>query len=226
MRWFAPWLAAACAGKGTVVAGDGGDPADTDTDTDTDADTDADTDTDVPPDDTDPPLTVACLSDFAPCGGDVVGDWTVESFCVDGVDLEAPWVVPGTDCAGTEITIYPDYTGDLSFSADGTYTFRVETSALYDYAIPASCTYGYSCADFDAYSPDWTCTGDGSGGCVCSGVATDLAGVDEDAGTWVAAGNQLTFTGEEGPTDVDYCADRGVLRLYDAAAATGIGLVR
>lgn len=223
-------LATGC-GAGEVAIKDADPPADTDVDT---TSTPTPTSTTSTPSSTPPPSTTApavssdCLEPFVACGGDPVGTWDLASYCVDGATLAGTTVYPDYGCPGATLTTTVLLEGALDLAGDGTFAFETRVSGAFEYLLPAACIGGNPCADItDAVGAD-TCTSDGAGGCTCVGDIADYASDDLVTGTWTSSGVSLVLTddvyGEA--SDVEFCAESGVLRLNDAAEGADIGFTR
>jgi hypothetical protein len=141
-----------------------------------------------------------------PCGGDVVGSWTVSSSClkVSGqVDLSPT----GLACKTGEVTRLLKVSGTWTAAANGSYTDRTITSGDVRMVLPSSCLAisgaFVSCETMGIVLQSMgydtmTCTPATNGGCTCTGTVYQAGGVGipspyaESVGTYTTASNLLT----------------------------------
>lgn len=177
----------------------------------------------------------SCASAEA-CGGNVVGNWTVASSCLD-VEGEFDVRGLGLGCSSARITGSRVVAGTLSANADGTYADRTTTSGedrleLADECLTVSGTlvacerigpifaaFGYESA---------TCTQAPAGGCLCYAVFEHTGGMgvlslaESDSGTYRTSGDVLTLVDDFGePTSYEYCASGDQLTLRPNATDKG-----
>lgn len=133
----------------------------------------------------------------APCGGDPIGDWTIEASCVEG-DFEIE------QCPEAVVQVAVDVSGSVSINPDMSYSIEVTTAGFLSSAIPASCIPAgqiTDCSDLD--SEELSCTGDPALECDCRQTVSQQ---NSESGTWSTSGNQITFDdGAGGVTTNDYC---------------------
>ena len=149
-----------------------------------------------------------------PCGGDLVGTWTITSACLHAPDTADP-TCPGysvSNVSGTE-------TGTLMFAAGGTYTSNVSATASYTEMIPSSCIAPSVCADLPAVYTSLgaaaTCTGTTT--CVCSVAA---ASNGSEAGTYAISGTTVTVTPTYGyPDAMAYCVQGNTVHFLSYNSA-------
>jgi hypothetical protein len=157
-----------------------------------------------------------------PCGGDVVGDWTIAGACVD------PDAITNDDIESVK-TLCPTLTYKTSYKASGSASFT-STNYIYDIQqtvtaiidVPASClkNFNLTCADVDmlleqqvgsgADAPTVNCSG--SGGCTC--ILSAPANIAE-SGTYTTDGNSLytTPTGSDAAEATPFCVDGSTLHV-------------
>jgi hypothetical protein len=159
-----------------------------------------------------------------PCGGDVVGNWTIAGACVDPDAITNSDVESVKDLCPT-LTYKTSYqaSGSASFTATS-YTFDVQETVTATIDVPASCLtpFGLSCADLDgilqgevgggADGPTISCSG--SGGCTC--ILSAPANLEE-SGTYTTDGNKLYTTPAGGGTGEvrPYCVDGSTLHVIE-----------
>jgi hypothetical protein len=181
---------------------------------------------------------------FAPCGGDVIGDWAYYEAHVDEPATPNPdgcWQLQGnySDGVYTAFTHYPrpeHRTTLLHFSADHTFSAGQLRSGPLELDYPPSCLTTEqgtpTCAELEttllasgigegSYR-DTQCRDREDGGCVCSVQAAITGG---SAGTWtLSQPGRLMLTNanqflEPFQLSVNYCVDGGVLRWDNALEA-------
>jgi hypothetical protein len=84
---------------------------------------------------------------FSPCGGNVVGTWSLKSVCTKSTPTDAACTVQSTG----SLTLGPGYKATYNFNADGTFAASVNGSVTQTYSYP-----GPSCSHSDA-SPSQYC---------------------------------------------------------------------
>lgn len=72
------------------------------------------------------------------CGGDVVGTWNVESFCL--TFTEPPVVIDEPECRNLLHDYGVDAEGTLTFSADGMMTSNLTTTTTLEIVLTDACT--------------------------------------------------------------------------------------
>jgi hypothetical protein len=155
-----------------------------------------------------------------PCGGDVVGNWTASSACVDhdafSRDVLALLMGACPDLSIGDVNLTPR--GTLDLRADMTFTGDLSVSTTMDVNYPAACVNGASCEALQetlraatvgtAGITAVTCVGADS--CTCTSVI-DLEIINA-TGHWATSGTLLTFPeapGGNGP----YCVQGSSLHL-------------
>lgn len=73
-----------------------------------------------------------------PCGGDIVGSWTVTSSCLD-VTGEIDLTTLGMACHSVPVTGHLEVTGTWTANPDGTYSDQTLTSGTEQIVVPSSC---------------------------------------------------------------------------------------
>lgn len=162
---------------------------------------------------------------FSACGGDIVGNWTITSACVDDHKDAGAGNPFGPACPQASLNVSLDATGTVVFRSDGTYDTAFTGTPMIMLNVPASCLMGGlpvpDCATLGrALGKDGgavTCTGDRTTGCTCSGTAGKLSG-DHSMGTYKVDGTTLTtikqidsgtHTGDPAP----FCVSGNMLKV-------------
>jgi Alpha-L-arabinofuranosidase B, catalytic len=158
----------------------------------------------------------ASCSNVSPCGGNVVGSWSVTSSCLKlsgNLDISAL----GLGCAAATITGSLNVTGTWSANANGTYSDDTATSGDAQLAVPAACLMisgttttcdGLSGPLAAAGFASVTCTPVAAGGCTCAATIQESGGIGwltsdpQTSGNYVVANNVLTA---DGATKYSYC---------------------
>jgi hypothetical protein len=162
-----------------------------------------------------------------PCGGDVVGNWTASSACVDhaAFSMDILAVLMGA-CPGLsigDVNLTP--TGTLNMGADMSFTGALSVSTTMDVNYPPACVNGASC---EALQETLRATTVGTAGitavtCVGTDACTCTSVIDLEiinaSGTWATSGTQLTFAGAPGGNG-PYCVQGSSLHLVALDRAT------
>jgi len=151
-------------------------------------------------------VEAASCSNVVPCGGSVVGTWTVTSSClaVSG-DLDASGF--GLGCTSVSVTGSLEVTGTWTANSDGTYSDHTTTSGNEQITVAAAClnvsgttttcdriagplqALGYSSI---------TCSSAAGGGCTCAAVVQQTGGIGlasadpQTNGNYSTSGNVIT----------------------------------
>jgi hypothetical protein len=153
------------------------------------------------------------------CGGDLVGDWTIQQTCLTAATKALEAI-----CAGASFTIEKlTATGTSSFKADGSMVSSALISFTETVHFPASCYTEADCTTYAASlsaAPTVTnahCQYDVGTGCSCSANSTQLS---MSSGTYRVQGSNVTITDKaSGKMGVDsFCVSGNTLSLYQASA--------
>ena len=158
-----------------------------------------------------------------PCGGNIVGTWTLDAACTSN----AP--VPGKVCAtATAVSSNYQVSGTATFGADMTYSITEVVSGTIDVQVPASCLMSngatVTCADFvtslEQQNPGESVSCTASGGvCVCT-FALSSRTVSEN-GTYSTAGTVFTETpAGQTPKSVNYCVQGNTVHVISVDRTT------
>ncbi len=167
-------------------------------------------------------------SNVAPCGGDVLGTWTVTSSCLN-VAGELDLGSVGAGCASAPVAGSLQVTGTWTANSDGTYLDNTTTTGNEQFTLASSClvisstpvkcdgaaglltsVLGYTKLD---------CPSTADGGCSCSATAKQTGGLGvlsmspPTNDNYTTSNNVLTISG--GPEDVkySYCVSGNKLTL-------------
>ncbi len=158
--------------------------------------------------------------DVAPCGGDVVGTWTVTPSCLK-VTGELDLSLVGAGCPSGPVTGSLQTSGTWIANSNGTYTDNTVTTGDEQITLAASClvisstpvtcdgaanllasVLGYASLD---------CPSAAGGGCDCSAIAKQTGGIGllsmapSTSGNYTISDNVVTLTGDSGDTKYSYC---------------------
>jgi hypothetical protein len=156
----------------------------------------------------------ASCPNVSPCGGDVVGTWTVTQSCLTGSqDLS-------NVCAGASAEVDYMITGTVTFNADGTFSSSSPGGSIviHDH-YPSGCKpEGLTCDQLGQLAPDGgratiTCATDSTGACNCVETIASTAGTT--SGTYSRSGDSLTTSHDGGTGMGSYCVQGGL--LYEMA---------
>ncbi|HEX2879881.1 MAG TPA: hypothetical protein VHO25_10155, partial [Polyangiaceae bacterium] len=160
----------------------------------------------------------AVTCDFEACsGGDIVGTWDIAGACIDFAN-------PFEDlCADSTFEADTEFTGSITFKADGTFSSTLSTGGNLHVVLPASCltelTGGQtvSCTELGLFDSDedgggsGTCTGDSATGCDCTGPIE--AKTEENSGTYTHEGTSFTTTDEDSSDTSSACVNGDTLKV-------------
>src|ERR1039457_4684644 len=167
-------------------------------------------------------------SNVAPCGGDVLGTWTVTSSCLN-VAGELDLASVGAGCPSAPVSGSLQVTGTWTANADGTYLDNTTTSGSEQFTLGSSClvisstpvkcdgaaglltsVLGYSKLD---------CPSTADGGCSCSATAKQTGGLGvlsmspSTGDNYTTSGNVLTISGRPEDVKYSYCVSGNKLTL-------------
>ena len=169
---------------------------------------------------TNQPTDASACSDVEPCGGDVVGIWTVTSPCLTvtgALDL----TLAGAGCPSAPVTGSLQVTGTWTANANGTCTDSTVTSGdeqitlaascLVISSTPTNCDGAASLLASGLGLSELHCPSAAGGACNCLGTVkqTGTIGFASPAptinGNYKTSGNVLTISGDSGETQYAYC---------------------
>ena len=161
----------------------------------------------------------ASCSNVTPCGGNMVGTWTVTSSCLKvtgALDLMSF----GAGCPTAPATGSCQVTGTWTANADGTYSDNTTTSCeeqitlapscLVISSTPVTCEGAGNLLKSLGYA-SFQCTSAAGGGCDCRATVQQTGGLGmvspapSTMGNYTTAGNVVTVTGDSGDTKYSYC---------------------
>lgn len=144
-------------------------------------------------------------SDFAPCGGDLTGTWTITEFCLD-----PPLEMYSQLCTDSIDTM--DVEGTFTFGADGSYLTSGTVHMLGYVTADCLSTYSTTCG----VSPFESCMSTSDGDCGCD----DVFELESEAGlTWTSQGNLAILIHSDCTVEASYyCVSGDVLRLRSGDA--------
>jgi hypothetical protein len=158
-----------------------------------------------------------------PCGGDVVGDWTLQQECIDFAPDAIAGLCPGATLGVSDLTV----TGTVSFKADNTLTSSSNLSFRESVRFPTTCLNESQCAAYatalsatvsaDSRIMGPHCAFDAATGCSCTMSASQSA---MGSGTYQVQGTTLTITNaSSAQPDVDgFCVAGNTLSIHQLNA--------
>ena len=172
-----------------------------------------------------------------PCGGSVVGTWTVQSSCLTAsgqLDMGSL----GIGCTSAPITGGSlSVTGTWTANSDGTYSDNTNTRGDEQVALPASClmvsgtTTTCDALARSAFSSlgyaSATCTDAAGGGCNCSAHVDQTGGIGvlnvmaSTGSEYTASGNTLSLSDGRNQIPYSYCVQGNTLTLTPTWSRTG-----
>jgi hypothetical protein len=161
--------------------------------------------------------------EVAPCGGDLVGNWSIEGACVD------PDAIENQDLDSFK-QICPKLSYETSYEASGTasftattYTLDMDLNVTATVFVPKDCLMGLSCGELGLLFNQATggdtgatisCTG--SSDCHCAFVVPES---QMETGSYTTSGTILTTTPTGGTADsTPYCVDGTTLHIITLAS--------
>jgi len=155
----------------------------------------------------------SCTSTFTPCGGSLVGTWTVEAACGTAVlEMQCPGATATIDAS-------PNASGTYTFNADGTYSSSLTIDESSTATLPASCMSGVTdCAmDDEMFTADGlavasSCSGNAAESCTCT---ISYTGTVTSMGKYATAGNDFSLTPSGGTASppTPYCVAGSTLQI-------------
>ena len=162
-----------------------------------------------------------------PCGGSLVGTWTLQSSCESIANF-----VGDADCPGASLDQSMVVTsGSFVFNADLTYTVNTSVSGTRKVRAPLECIGAASCDEYATlFVPGppiatTTCTTAGNT-CDCTMVYStpEVGGND---GTYNTSGTIITAAPTGGiPSDAPYCVQGNTLYINEVDGTTGFVATR
>jgi hypothetical protein len=201
----------------TTAPGETTPPAETTPPTETAAPT-----TTAPPTD-----VVASCENVEPCGGDVVGTWSVVASCLP-VSGETDMMGFGLGCSSAPTTGDLQVTGTWTFDAEGASSDMTVTTGDQEISLPASCldVSGTITTCDRIGSPlqalgfaSVTCTGNAEEGCACPATVNQMGGAAYIAlsplrnADYTIADNVLTVTNRRVTSLYSYCVEGTTMTL-------------
>jgi hypothetical protein len=165
-----------------------------------------------------------------PCGGDVVGNWTISGECVNtaSANMQIMAECPGASISTSGIRV----TGNVTFNADMTYAVTETISASVRETIPLSClqsgTTRVTCAQLDqelqmefAQDPSASISGHCVGSSACTCTFTIPSQTVSQSGTYSTSGTAIIMTGSS--SNVQYCVQGNEMHMMTLNATMPMG---
>jgi len=168
-----------------------------------------------------------------PCGGDLVGTWTVSSSCLN-VSGQLDLTLVGAGCASAPVTGALQVSGTWTANSDGTYTDDTLTTGSEQFTLAPAClvisSTPVTCAGVGSILSSLGyetvgCSDAAGGGCDCTATvhqAGTLGWVSPAAstsGNYTTAGSVATISGDAGDATYAYCASASTLTLTPQSAS-------
>lgn len=172
------------------------------------------------------PVTASC-ENVVPCGGDVVGTWTVAASCLP-VTGDADLMGFGLGCVGAPTTGDLQVTGTLTLNADGSIVDETTTTGDQELTLPAACldvsgtitTCDRVGAPLQALGfAQVTCTSNADAGCACPATVNQTGGAAYltlsplKKASYSTADSVLTVTNRRLDVVYSYCVEGTTLTL-------------
>jgi hypothetical protein len=155
------------------------------------------------------------------CGGDLVGDWTVQQLCLTTTTMDAV----AQSCPGATFSLSPiTATGTISFRADSTMSASAVVSLQEFVRFPASCYTEAECTAYGAAASaattitDSPCKYDVATGCSCTLTSTQPT---MSSGSYQVQGNNVTITSSASskPELDSFCVSGNTLSIFQVTAS-------
>jgi len=178
----------------------------------------------------------ATCENVTPCGGDVLGTWTVASSCLTvsgNVDMSSF----GLGCTEATVSGSLDVTGTFTANGDGSFTDETTTTGVEQLEIPAAClNISGTITTCDRVGPpmvslgysDVSCVNnDATDGCTCSATVNQTGGMGAvslsaaSSGTYSTADNVLTISDSGTETPYAYCVSDATLTMVPQITEPG-----
>ena len=158
-------------------------------------------------------LVVGECAEFMACGGDPIGQWTIDDFCLD-IPNNAPPQDPLPECEGDSLNfVINRITGTMSIDEDGTYIQEVVIANNIEFVVPLACLNGLDCERYEvlvneeSMSPT-TCPQIDE---ACHCVSEEQTQAQEPTtGTWSIRDGSVTLVSdkpEDGPIQLQICSE-------------------
>jgi len=170
----------------------------------------------------------SCSASGAPCGGNVVGTWNVQSSCLT-VSGNLDLALTGLNCPAPPVSGSLQVTGSLTANANTTYTDNTTTTGTEHFMLaPACLMISGTTTTCDGITgpiqgglgfPSLSCTDAAGGGCSCTATIQQTGGVGlpspapSTTGNYATSGNTLTLTGGGGDARYSYCVAGSTLTV-------------
>jgi len=168
----------------------------------------------------------------APCGGDIVGDWTISGACANTASL-AMQIIPNCPTAtATASSIHA--TGSASFNPDMTYSLSETLTVSASGTVPSSCLmyagFMLTCADFNlliqeyvAMNPTMVQSATCAGGDTCNCSFTLAPQTRNETGTYLTTGTELSTTVNGVLYGTAYCVQKNELHMVSVNTTMPMG---
>jgi hypothetical protein len=163
--------------------------------------------------------TALRCGEVLPCGGDVVGSWTMVDLCYDNAALTAEIAQV---CPGATVNIQQaSVAGGMTFNSDLSYTSTAVITQKAMLSVPVGCPAfnTSSCAEFDAtLRADPNVVGGCAGSSTCNCSVEISAPFLGTAGSYQLVGTQLAANDVSGDSEAsEYCVQDGLIHFMSVA---------
>ena len=154
---------------------------------------------------------------FQPCGGDIVGTWDVDMYCLKSTFDEYRFF-PFDECEHTAFTVSLDFvSGQFVFNQDGTGRRSIQGTQTFTLFVSDDCLNAIAASSGGRRNPEQVCQGisddmdDGSctyatPTCTCDQVAAHR----DETFNWQSTNNVITIDDSEGnQSTMEYCVEYG-----------------
>jgi|GEM_PF-1144844 len=168
------------------------------------------------------PTMPECNPEPAPCGGDVVGTWTIDSHC----GFESLSNFFAAECPSSTMTFVASaLTGTQTLGEDGSFSLDGDLTLDLDLQIDTNTCYGVGCGQFGDLltmqdnNIEAACVDEqDSADCDCAMTITNTL---EREGSFEVEGDMITLTTEAGTADpAPYCVSGEHLTIWEVLNET------
>lgn len=161
---------------------------------------------------------------FTPCGGDVVGTWSIQNMCLTGGAAD---LIEGCPAATLSLDGIKG-SGTITFNPNMTTTENITISGAMTLTVPTSCFMGATCAQIDAgfrtallndpETPFSAVSCSGSGPCSCRMTFKDTPATTE-MDTYMISGNKIIDGDGEAQ---EYCVSGKTMNVRSTMPMAGM----
>jgi hypothetical protein len=179
----------------------------------------------------------SCPANVAPCGGNVVGTWNVQSSCLT-VSGNLDLTLAGLNCPAPPVSGSLHVTGSFTANADTTDADNTTTTGTEQFTLAPTCLMlsGTTTTCDGITGPiqgglgfaSLSCTNATGGGCNCTATIQQTGGFGllspspSTSGNYATSDNTLTITGDVGDAKYSYCVSGSTLTVTPQSTSASV----